>query len=434
MEYKRMNDYKQTKTFSTYPESTSEQSIHGSSRNTTASLHQESKPPIKKLHRFEVISNTNSGIMSVKNTYKAFVGSGDMEQESSATRKTRWALASTAIVLVALLLGALGYTFWYIFLAVQPVTAYQVSRQQSVDQSIGGGGLVYAHQQVDMSFPAAERVINVMIKAGDHVKQNQPLIKLDPTQLNVQVTQASNNVAAAQEYLNSVSSSSPYNPVTVAQAQQALDVAKNHYNALIAQASSPTLNSGNLISPVNGVITTVNINPGEVFESNSTLLTIMDLSTVVVRAKISLANLQQVKTGSPAQVTPSALPNLTLRGTVASIIPQADPQTDTFEAWVSVPNAQQVLLPGMSAFVRVQGKQNAFVVPRLAVLNPDRESSVFVVRNNHVSLQAVHVAGNAPDVFFIDSGLSANDMIVLLPLNRMHEGQAVTITKVEHAR
>jgi Cu(I)/Ag(I) efflux system membrane fusion protein len=160
----------------------------------------------------------------------------------------------------------------------------------------------------------------------------------------------------------------------------------------------------------------------------------MDLSTVVVRAKISLANLQQVKTGSPAQVTPSALPNLTLRGTVASIIPQADPQTDTFEAWVSVPNAQQVLLPGMSAFVRVQGKQNAFVVPRLAVLNPDRESSVFVVRNNHVSLQAVHVAGNAPDVFFIDSGLSANDMIVLLPLNRMHEGQAVTITKVEHAR
>ncbi len=428
-----MDDYKQTKTFSTYPEPEPEHTVPVPSRNTTASLRHESKPPIKKLHRFEVISNTNPGIKKVKNTYKAFIGAKDMEQESSLTQKTRWALAVTAMLLGTLLLGALGYTFWYVFLAVQPVTVYQVNRQQSVGQSIGGGGLAYAHQQLDMSFPVAERVINVMIKAGDHVKQNQPLIKLDPTQLNAQVTQASNNVAAAQEYLNSISSSSPYNPVTVAQAQQALNIAKNHYNALVAQASSPTLNSGNLISPVNGVITAININPGQVFDPNSTLLTIMDLSTVVVHAKISLANLQQVKTGSPAQVTPSALPNITLKGTVTSIIPRADPQTDTFEVWVNVPNAQQVLLPGMSAFVRVQGEQNAFVVPRLAVLNPDRESSVFVVRNSHVYMQSVHVAGNAPNVFFIDSGLSANDTIVLLPLDRMHEGQAITITKVEHA-
>lgn len=427
-----MDDYKQTKIFSTYPESTSEHTVPISPRNTTTSLHQESRPPIKKLQRFEVISNTNPGIKRVKNTYKAFVDMKDMGHESSMTQKTRWALAITAMLLVTLLLGALGYTFWYVFLAVQPVTVYQVGKQQSVSQYIGGGGLAYAHQQLDMSFPVAERVINVMIKAGDHVKQNQPLIKLDPTQLNAQVTQASNNVVAAQEYLNSVSSSSPYNPVTVAQAQQALDVAKNHYNALVAQASSPTLNSGNLISPVNGVVTTVNINSGEVFASNSTLLTIMDLSTVTVRAKISLANLQQVKTGFSAQVTPSALPNLTLKGTVTSIIPQADPQTDTFEVWVNVPNAQQVLLPGMSAFVRVQGQQNAFVVPRLAVLNPDRESSVFLVRNSRVYMQSVHVAGNAPDVFFIDSGLSADDTIVLLPLNKMHEGQAVHITKVEH--
>ena len=86
-----------------------------------------------------------------------------------------------------------------------------------------------------------------------------------------------------------------------------------------------------------------------------------------------------------------------MKGIVASIIPQADPQTDTFEVWINVPNAQQVLLPGMSAFVRVQGEQNAFVVPRLAVLNPDRESSVFVVRNDHVYMQSVHVTGNAPN-------------------------------------
>lgn len=426
-----MDDYKQKQLFHPYPDSTSERDTSTSLRDTLASIHQEDRQAIKKLQRLEVVSGATPG--TKRATYKAFIGMKDADQESPMIQKTRSFLTITALLLITLLLGALGYTFWYIFLAVQPVTVYQVSKQQTVSQSIGGGGLAYAHQQLDMSFPVAERVIDVMVKAGDHVKQNQPLIKLDPTQLNAQVTLASNNVAAAQAYLNSVSNSSPYNPVTVAQAQQALDVAKNHYDALVAQASSPTLNNGNLISPVNGVVTVVNINPGEVFNANSILLTIMDLSTVTVHAKISLANLQQVKVGSLAQVTPSALPNLMLKGTVTSIIPQADPQTDTFEVWVNVPNAQQALLPGMSAFVRIQGQQSAFVVPRLAVLNPDRESSVFVVRNSHVYMQSIHVAGNAPNVFFVDNGLSANDTIILLPLNKMHDGRAVHITNVEHA-
>jgi multidrug efflux pump subunit AcrA (membrane-fusion protein) len=86
----------------------------------------------------------------------------------------------------------------------------------------------------------------------------------------------------------------------------------------------------------------------------------------------------------------------------------------------------------MSAFVRIQGQQVAFVVPRMAVLNPDRESAVFIVRNNHVYMQPVHVAGNAPNFFFIDNGLSASDTIVLLPLNKLHDGQAVYLTSVQH--
>jgi RND family efflux transporter MFP subunit len=162
------------------------------------------------------------------------------------------------------------------------------------------------------------------------------------------------------------------------------------------------------------------------------LLTLMDQSTVTVRAKIPLQNLQQVKLGEAVQVTPSALPNLNLTGSVVSIIPQADPQTDTFEVWVNIVNTQQTLLPGMSAFVRIQSPQNAFSLPRISVLNPDRESVVFIVRNGHTYMQPVHVAGNAPGVFIVDSGLSARDQIVVLPLNRLHNGQAVSITSVEH--
>ncbi|GAC1357389.1 MAG: hypothetical protein NVS2B12_01730 [Ktedonobacteraceae bacterium] len=433
-----MDDQKHIPLFRTYPRSTTDEDMRIQSNIRPATRYWDKNKTAKKLQHVPhvqhlgIVSNTPPDEGRLTQPYNAFINSGSPSQKPSSPPRTPRALMSAVVLLMILLFGALGYTFWYVFLATQPVTVYQVGKKQDVSQYIGGGGLAYAHQQLDMSFPVAERVIDVLVKAGDHVKLNQPLIKLDPTQLNAQVTQASNDVAAAQSYLNTVSNNSPYNPTTVAQAQQAFEIAKNHYNALVAQASTPTLNSGNLIAPVNGVVTTVNINPGEVFGANSILLTIMDLSTVTVRAKIALVNLQEVKTGLPAQVTPSALPDLTLKGTITSIIPQADPQTDTFEVWVNVPNAQQVLLPGMSAFVRIQGQQAAFVVPRMSVLNPDRESSVFLVNHGHVYMHPVHVAGNAPDVFLIDNGLSANDTIIVLPLNKLHEGQAVNITNVEH--
>ncbi|GCE16601.1 efflux RND transporter periplasmic adaptor subunit [Dictyobacter kobayashii] len=340
------------------------------------------------------------------------------------------AINITAIVAGVALLAFAFYTIWYSFLATQPVTVFRVGKQQIVTQNVGGGGLVDAKQNFNLQFPLAERVMGVMVKPGDHIKHNQPLLRLDPSQLNAQVQQAANDVAAAQAYLNSVAASAP-NPIAVAAAQQAFQIANNHYHALVAQTNSPTLHNGNLISPVDGTVITVTINPGEVFAANTILMTLSDQSSLIIHTQIPLANLQQVHLNSPAQITPSALPSVTLNGTVTSIIPQANAQTDTFQVDVTVTNGQQLLLPGMSAYVRLQGQQNAFVVPRISVLNPDHESSVYVIQNNHAYLKQVHVAGSAPDVFYVDSGLSTNDQIVVLPLNRLHQGQTVTVNAVE---
>ena len=132
-----------------------------------------------------------------------------------------------------------------------------------------------------------------------------------------------------------------------------------------------------------------------------------------------------------ALVTPSALPGQTFSGTVTAITPQADAQTDTFQVDVQVVNTQQILLAGMSAFVRIQGQVNAFVVPRLTVLNPDRESSIFVIRNGHTYIKAVHVVGRSANDVYVDDGLASNDLIVLIPIQRIRQGQEVNIVRTE---
>ncbi|MFL5627255.1 MAG: efflux RND transporter periplasmic adaptor subunit [Ktedonobacteraceae bacterium] len=328
-----------------------------------------------------------------------------------------------------IVVAAIVFAFWKLNANTVPdVTLYNV-RMQQISLDVGGGGLVFPYQQLDISYPVAERVINVLVKAGDQVFPNQSLIQLDPSQLNVQIKQASDDMAAARAYLNAVSASGT--AVNIASAQQQYNLAVNRYNALVAQASSPLLHNGNLVSPMRGVVTTVDVNPGEVFAADVPLLTIMDESTVVVRVKVPLANLDLVHTGQQAIVTPSALPSTSLHGTVSAIIPQADPQTDTFEVWVSVDNTKGQLLPGMSAFAHIQTPGEALAVPRLAVFNLDYAPAVFVVRNQRAHLQPVHVVGRSVETIFINGGLTPRDQVVLVGVDSVQDGQMVHVTRVE---
>ena len=346
----------------------------------------------------------------------------------SKPKRNRRVLIFSSAASLFVLFGALFLVTQFISRSSHNVTLYQVN-VQNVTQNVGGGGIVFPLQQLVLTYPESEQAVSVLVHAGDTVWPNQPLIQLDNKQLNIQIKQAADDVSAAQAYLNSVSASG--SAVAIAQAQQQYDLAKNRYNSLVAQASSLTLHRGNLVAPMGGVVTEVDINPGQAFAANTPLLTIMDESSVIVHVKIPLADLNQVHIGQSAEVTPSALPNINLTGQVSSIIPQADPQTDTFEVWVKVPNADKNLLPGMSAFVRIQSSSRAFVVPRLAVLNTDRDSSVFVVRNEHAYLQRVHIIGRSISALYIDAGLSSHDDVVLVGSYQLHDGEQVHAVRVE---
>lgn len=340
-------------------------------------------------------------------------------------RKRRWTVTIGAAICLLVLLGAFG--LYETTQGLSNVTVYQAG-VQNVSQSIGGGGIVFPLQKMDISYPNAERVTDVFVKAGDQVTAKQPLVQLDTGPLNAEIAQAADDLAAAQVYYNDVSASG--NPVTIAQAKQAYNLAKDKYDALVAQTSSSTQN-GALISPINGVVVAVDVNPGEVIAGNTPLLTIEDESKVIVHVKVPLSDLQQVRIGQTAVVTPSALPNLNFSGTVTAIIPQADPQTDTFEVWVQVVNTDKTLLPGMSTFVRIENASKAMVLPRLAVLNPDRESVVFVVRNQHAYIQHVHVVGRSANAVFVDSGISSGDKVVIVGTNTLQNGQEVHIKHIE---
>jgi Cu(I)/Ag(I) efflux system membrane fusion protein len=139
----------------------------------------------------------------------------------------------------------------------------------------------------------------------------------------------------------------------------------------------------------------------------------------------------QVHVGQHVSVSPSALPDVTEQGTVNQIIPQADPQTDTFDTWVAVVNKDRKLVPGMSAFVHIETSGQALVLPRLAVLDSETDPKVFVAgKDQRAHLRYVHVVGRSTQSIFVNSGLAAGDRVVLLGLDGLQDGQIIRVTKI----
>jgi HlyD family secretion protein len=72
-------------------------------------------------------------------------------------------------------------------------------------------------RQADLPFNASERVTEVLVQEGDHVKRGQLMARLDPTRVQPQVAKAEADVAAEQQVVNRLHAGS--RPEEIAQAR-----------------------------------------------------------------------------------------------------------------------------------------------------------------------------------------------------------------------
>lgn len=72
-------------------------------------------------------------------------------------------------------------------------------------------------RQADLPFNASERVTEVLVQEGDHVKLGQTMARLDPTRIEPQVAKAEADVAAEQQVVNRLRAGS--RPEEIAQAR-----------------------------------------------------------------------------------------------------------------------------------------------------------------------------------------------------------------------
>lgn len=131
-------------------------------------------------------------------------------------------------------------------------------------------------------------------------------------------------------------------------------------------------------APFAGYVTEKRTELGQWLNEGGPVVELIDLETVLIRVDVPESAISAAKVDTEVSIVIDAL-NVTLRGRIAHIIPQADKKARTFPVEIALPNPSRQLKSGMFVRARVPAgpTEESLVVPQDAVLH--RQGSDVVV-------------------------------------------------------
>jgi HlyD family secretion protein len=239
----------------------------------------------------------------------------------------------------------------------------------------------------------------------------------------VALVQAQSLYATAERHVQSFQNVSERAQVKSSQAQ--LEAAKAHYGGAEAQLSYAEIRS-----PINGVIADRPVYPGEMANSGSAVISVVDISEVIARANIPVKEASAVQAGRPATISATGGD---VAGKVTVVSPAVDPSTTTVEVWVQAKNPQERLKPGTTVHVSINAEviKDAILVPSAALLSSDQGGDkVMVVGSDSLAHErVVQVGVRQADEVQITDGLKEGEQVITFGGLGLEDKAKVTIQK-----
>jgi HlyD family secretion protein len=319
---------------------------------------------------------------------------------------------------VVVVLGALAYAnFAFRRTTAITVTAEKVSRR-NLEAIVTASGTVQAKQSVDISAETMGKIVSLTVAEGDRVTKGQPLLEIDPRNLETTVQNRIASLATARATLDQTRTQVENSRVALRQSQDTFkrqenmwkagllsrdeyDRAQNDLNmretdlkssqqSVLTQeqrikqeeanleSAQHDLSKVRIVSPIDGIVTRRNVEQGETAvvgtmnNAGTVLLTVADLSVIETEIEVDETDIPYINIGQPAKVTIDAIPDRTFPGKVTEVGNSPIQATGTtsgratnFKVVVTIDGQVPNVRPGFTctAEITTGTRQNAVSVP-----------------------------------------------------------------------
>ena len=313
-------------------------------------------------------------------------------------------------------------------------------------------GQVRARTESSLGFRVGGKLAQRPAELGQRVRAGQLLAELDPQDYRLAAQAAQAQVSAAQTQRDLAAADArryaalkEQNFISGAELERR-QAALRSAQAALEQARAQASSQGNqaaytrLVSSVDGVVTAVLAEPGQVVSAGTTVLRIAVDGPRDVEFAVPEDQLAQLAPGQAVQVRLWAGQAL-LPGKVREVAASADPVTRTYAVKVAIDSAGTAPPPlGATAYValnaaRSAGPAAAMHLPTSALLRQGQGTAVWVYEpgSGTVRAQPVQLAGADGNDAVVAAGLAPGMQVVVAGVHVLAPGQKVTVYQSKQA-
>ena len=362
-----------------------------------------------------------------------------------------------------------------------PVHVYMVA-EETARRRVQASGSLYAFEESVLSSEVEGPVSQVLADVGDTVREGQPLILIDPQELQLEVERQRGLVRQVRAQLgigpNDPPPADPQKLASVQRAaadlfdaerkygraqemfkgklisQQQLDEAASRFQSTQAaytvalqevdrlkallvtseaseKLAEKKLSDATIRAPFSGSIKTRDVHPGEYLRVQGPVMVLVRTDTLRARLAVPERWAGWVNEGALVDLQVEAYPGQTFHGQVSRINPAVAQDSRTFDAEALIANKDGRLKPGffVQASIPSKKEEKTIFLPEGAVNYRYGVYKVFLLNGNRVSEHQIRPAGQTEDQrgrrFEVAEGLKPGDRVAVAVSGDLHDGATV---------
>jgi RND family efflux transporter MFP subunit len=287
-------------------------------------------------------------------------------------------------------------------------------------------GTVEAIRTVGVNAQVSGAILEMNVEEGDRVEQGEVMARLDDRELRAQLRAAQASFEVGQAAYERARALLDAGIITQAE----YEVERTAFEAARAQADQleTRLSYTVIRAPLGGIVTTREVQAGDILGTQSRIAEVAEVDTMVVRVSVSELDVLEIANGDPVRVQLDAAPERPITARVRRVFPAADPATRLVpvEVMLDDPDGSGVR-PGFLARVtfELSPRPDAILVPAGAIVSRGGGEGVFVVDDATVVLRSITPGLTADGRVEVLDGLEVGERVVVAGSNLLRDGATI---------
>lgn len=227
------------------------------------------------------------------------------------------------------------------------------------------------------------------------------------------------------------SAQSNYNLFVSKGEDQSIEIAETQVKQAKSSVDSSNLQLENSIvkSPINGVVSEINVTKGKFVTLGMPSVTIVNLDTLIIEVSVPEKAVQRITKGQKVEVTENAIKDKNFEGTVHEIYPNSDNKSLMYTVAIKVENSSRELQAGALGKVKLtlDTKKDVMVVPSEYIILEDGYEYIYLASDEKIKKQFVETGEVIDNKIEIINGIKEGDLIVTEGQNILKEGDKVNV-------